>query len=295
MYWEEMREEQFTKAIEDFGGLCVLPLSSLEKHGQHLPVGADGYIADAVLAEATKLEDVVIFPTSCWLGDVSAHPETKADGRPKWRGAIELSTDLQLTLLEEIFDEIRRNGFYKVILLCKQPATANIAGLFMRYMGYEKRDYAMFTMKAVNPKVSNPEAVLKAVTGRRADFHMITDEDIKTLERWVAEGITGVGYCDTALMLAAQEHLVATDRYNAETNVPVCDLSDFDADVITFNGMQNLKCPNIACPAVPEGCTKSIGQALLKLNAEALAAAFKLLKTDEECMRIANGIPMGQK
>ena len=295
MYWEEMREEQFTKAIEDFGGICVVPLTCLEKRGQHLPVGADGYIADAVLAEALKIEDVVVFPTSCWLGDVSAHPETKADGKPKWRGAIELSTDLQLTLLEEIFDEIARNGFYKVILLCKQPAGAGIAGLFMRYMGYQKRDYAMFTMKAVNPTVSSPEAVLKAVTQRKADFPMITEEDIKTLEHWVAEGMTGVGYCDTALMLAAQEQLVATNRYNADKNEAACDLSGFEADAITFNGMRNLKYPDVACSAVPEGCTKSIGQALLKLNAEALAAAFKLLKTDEECMRIARGIPMGQK
>ena len=295
MYWEEMREEQFNVAIEKFGGLCVLPLTSLEKHGQHLPVGTDKYIAEAIIEEATKLEDVVVFPTGCWLGDVSTQPETKADGKPKWRGAINLSTDLQLTLLEEIFDEIRRNGFTKVVLIRKQPAGANISGLFMRYIAYNKRDYAMFTMNPVDPQISAPAAVLKTVTERRADFPMITDDDIKTLENWAAQGLNKSIYWDTPLMLAVKEHLVAKNRYNAEKNEPVRDLSAFDADTIMFSGMQNLRCPNALCVEVPEGCTKSIGQAILKINAEALAAAFKLLKTDEECMRIVNGLPMTLK
>ena len=82
MLWQDLREEEFEDAIKRSKGLCVLPMGCLEKHAQHLPVGADGYIADAILAEAMKIEDVVVFPTSCWLGDVSAHPETKADGIP---------------------------------------------------------------------------------------------------------------------------------------------------------------------------------------------------------------------
>ena len=295
MRWEDLREEEFESAIEKSKGLCVLPLGCLEKHGQHLPVGTDKYIAEAVIEEATKLEAVVVFPTGCWLGDVSAQPETNSDGKPKWRGSINLSTDLQLTLLEEIFDEIRRNGFTKVVLIRKQPAGANISGLFMRYIAYNKRDYAMFTMNPVDPQISAPAAVLKTVTERRADFPMITDDDIKTLENWAAQGLNKSVYWDTPLMLAMKEQLVAKNRYNAEKNDPVRDLSAFDADTIMFSGMQNLRCPNGLCVEVPEGCTKSIGQAILKINAEAMAAAFKLLKADEECMRIVNGIPMGQK
>lgn len=293
MYWEEMREEQFREAIAAFGGLCVLPLTGLEKHGQHLPVGADGYIAAAILAEATKLEDAVIFPTGCWLGGVSAHAETVA-GKPRRRGSIELSADLQLTLLEEICGEIRRTGFTKVVLICKQPDTAAISGLFSRYIDYENLDYAIFTMNAVNTQASTPEAVLKTVTERRKDFPMITAADLQTLERWANEQPGNTVYCDTALMLACRDYLVAQNRYNAETNIPARDLSAFDAYGITFSGMQNLRTPNALCPEVPQGCTKSIGQAVLQINAERMADAFRLLKTDEECLRIAKGIPMEQ-
>ena len=41
MLWENLREEEFYDAIEASGGVCVVPVGCLEKHGQHLPVGTD--------------------------------------------------------------------------------------------------------------------------------------------------------------------------------------------------------------------------------------------------------------
>ena len=49
MYWEDMREEQFPIALTDFSGLCVLPLSAMEKKGEYLPVAADGMIVDSII------------------------------------------------------------------------------------------------------------------------------------------------------------------------------------------------------------------------------------------------------
>ena len=66
MLWENLREEEFESAIEKSGKLCVIPIGCLEKHGQHLPVGTDNFIAKKVVYEAAKQEDVVIFdPGSC--------------------------------------------------------------------------------------------------------------------------------------------------------------------------------------------------------------------------------------
>ena len=64
MLWENLREEEFQGAIEKSGGLCVMVLGCLEKHGQHLPVGTDSLKGDGIVKEAAKLEDVVIFPTT---------------------------------------------------------------------------------------------------------------------------------------------------------------------------------------------------------------------------------------
>ena len=71
MIWEALREEEFEEAIEKSGGLCVIPMGCLEKHGQHLPVGTDVYIAESVVEEAAKLEDVMILHAGPWLGEVS--------------------------------------------------------------------------------------------------------------------------------------------------------------------------------------------------------------------------------
>lgn len=290
MYWERMREEEFAVAIEKFGGLCALPLSGMEKHGQHLPVGTDSMIADVIIDEALKIEDTVIFPTGGWLGDVSFHYETTPSGTAKWRGAIELSKDLQLTLLEEICDEIRRCGFRKVLIIYKNPTCTGLAGLFTRQIEYERRDYATMIVSAVNEEKSKPEYILKTVTERRADFPMITGEDLHTLQRWAKEGQKSITYMDTSLMLAARRHLVAKERMHEGQNAAGYNTSSF-LEGVTFTGMNRKMFPNGMYAEVADGCTESIGEAILKINAEHLASVFKLLKADEECVRIANGIP----
>lgn len=290
MYWERMREEEFAVAIEKFGGLCALPLSGMEKHGQHLPVGTDSMIADVIIDEALKIEDTVIFPTGGWLGDVSFHYETTPSGTAKWRGAIELSKDLQLTLLEEICDEIRRCGFRKVLIIYKNPTCTGLAGLFTRQIEYERRDYATMIVSAVNEEKAAPSYILKTVTERKEDFPMITDADIQTLNRWAESGQKSITYVDTALMLAAYRRLVAKERMHVEKNTALYDTSAFEEDMV-FTGMRSKKHPYGIYADVAEGCTESIGAAILKIQAEHLASVFKLLKADEECVRIANGIP----
>lgn len=295
MYWEDMREEQFPIAIGDFGGLCVLPLSSIEKKGEHLPVGADGFIVDAIIKEAAEREDVVVFPTGYWLGDVSATHMTKANGETMWYGAIEMSQELQITVLEELCDEIARNGFRKILIVYKQPfnsvvykqlSNSILVGLFLRHMSYHKKPYSTLIVDAVNEEISRPENVLKTINERRTEFPMITDEDIKTLEKWAETGYGGknVTFCDTAMVMANYEELVAKERYEAEdygsTHLADC-LQNVD---VTYANMWNMNYPNGCCGFPPHGCTKGIGEAILKINAEFMAGVFKVIKEDEKCV-----------
>ena len=55
------------------GALCVLPVGSLEQHGEHLPVGTDSLLVETVVLRAAGLTccDVVVAPT-VWTG-LSAH------------------------------------------------------------------------------------------------------------------------------------------------------------------------------------------------------------------------------
>lgn len=293
MYWDEMKSYQFEEAIEKLGGLCVLPVSGLDKHGKHLPVGTDGYIANAIIEEATKLEEVVVFPMGGWIGDVSAYHINNPDGTPKWKGLIEISQDLQATVLEEICDEIGRNGFRKVLLICKQPSDFYTVGYFLRQFGYEKRDYALLRVNAVNEEISKPENVLKTITERRNEFPMITEDDIKTLEKWAETEREGENatYYDAALVMAKHDDLVVKDGTAQENGKCGHCVDSLVEDGITFANMKNVQCEGADMEILPDGCTKSIGEAILKINAEHMAKVFKLLKEDEKHVRMSKGLP----
>lgn len=51
------------------GAVCVLPVGSLEQHGEHLPVGTDSLLVEAVCLRAAALAraDVIVAPT-LWTG-----------------------------------------------------------------------------------------------------------------------------------------------------------------------------------------------------------------------------------
>ncbi len=108
MLWENLREEEFDAAIEKSNKVCVVPIGCLEKHGQHLPVGTDTQTAYYIAKEATKLEDVVVFPP-VYFGDVL--------GLYMWKGTIAFSSELLQQMLTELCAEIARNGFKKILIL----------------------------------------------------------------------------------------------------------------------------------------------------------------------------------
>lgn len=107
MFWEELNVNGFVEAVEKSCGVCVFPIGCLEKHGNHLPLGTDIYVAREVAARAAQLEDFMIFP-SYPLGIV-AEVKHKA-------GTIAISSQLQFQVLEAVFDEIARNGFKKILI-----------------------------------------------------------------------------------------------------------------------------------------------------------------------------------
>ena len=67
MNWEYLRSDEMKEAIEKSGGLCVLPIGCLEKHGPHEPLGTDGFEAKEVVERAAELEYAVVFPTGISL------------------------------------------------------------------------------------------------------------------------------------------------------------------------------------------------------------------------------------
>lgn len=293
MIWEALREEEFQDAIKRSGGLCVIPIGCLEKHGQHLPVGTDAYIADSVVEEAAKLEDVVILHAGPWLGEVSGFHQDAAPAAVHRMGCIGIKQETILRVLEELCDEVARNGFRKVLILSSHGGNVMMLNHFLRCQTYEKKGYATMWAWAVDDNLTEPEPLLKEIRSRREEFPMITDEDIKVLEGWLPTGYGG-GHADfreAAMVMADHPELVAEDRYDAEDGRGNPRARYLMQEGLHLANSWFASSPNCYSGLPPYGCSVGIGQAMKKINAERLARIFKRVKENEDCIRIADLLP----
>ena len=293
MIWDNLREEEFEGAIEKSKGLCVIPIGCVEKHGQHLPVGTDYIEAMTIAAEAAKLEDVVIFPIGAWLGEVSCFHAFKDPGAAKLRGCIGIKQSTILLVLEELCDEIARNGFSKILLVNNHGGNVGIINHFLRCQSYYPKPYATMTAYASPGNLCDPKNIYKTVTERRAEFPDLTDEDMEVLRKLAETGYGGGHghFKETAIVMSADESLVAPDRYDAEDG-----LSNHRTDYLRDAGINATNDwlanhPNSYSGYPPFGCSKAIGDAFVKICAETLANAYKVIKEDEDCVRSAQMLP----
>jgi creatinine amidohydrolase len=81
-------------------GVVLIPVGSLEQHGDHLPVGCDSILVEAIALEAAELAevDVLITPT-LWCG-VSRH-------HLRFGATATISNDTLFQLTRELFESLR--------------------------------------------------------------------------------------------------------------------------------------------------------------------------------------------
>lgn len=293
MIWDNLREEEFEGAIKKSGGLCVIPLGCIEKHGQHLPVGTDYIEAMTIVKAAAEIEDVVIFPVGAWLGEVSCFHAFKDPGAVKLRGCIGIKQSTILTVLEELCDEIARNGFNKILIVNCHGGNIPIVSHFLRCQSYSFKPYATMSAFAFSFPDMEPQKLLCTVIERKDEFSYITKEDIETLKKYAKTGYGG-GHGDfreTAVVMSADESLVAKDRYDAEDGQ-----SNHRTDYLRSAGVSATNdwlanYPNSYNGYPPFGCSKTIGDAMVKVCAEKLAKTFKIIKEDDDCVRSAQMLP----
>lgn len=293
MKWEFLREEEFEGAIERSGGLCVMTLGCLEKHGQHLPVGTDSIKGDRIVELAAEKADVMMFPTTMWLGDVTASHCFVNPSKTKKHGFIGISPQTMLTVLEELCDEIARNGFTKILICTSHGGNGSLVGLFTKIPIRKRKKYAVMTCGAYDFREQlDPKNVLEAAKKDPEYFSMLTKEDFETLERFAKTG-SGGGHADfkeTALVYGTHPHLVAPDRFEAESGAnigrlvfpPQYGIGTYATWVANF--------PNVFSGYAPLGCSPTIGEAYLKLSVDRLAEIFTYLKNNNDCVDVAREI-----
>jgi creatinine amidohydrolase len=129
---EELTSPEFESAVATAGGVCVIPLGIIEKHGPHLPLGTDLFEAREVAFTAAKKEYAVVFPPY-FTGQIF-----EAKHQP---GAMAYSTELMWKMLDETCAELSRNGLKKIILVNGHGGNNSFLAFFCQAQLASPRDY----------------------------------------------------------------------------------------------------------------------------------------------------------
>ena len=132
--YEELTAPQLVEAVARSGGVCIIPMGILEKHGPHLPLGTDLLSIREVALRAARQEYSVVFP-QYFCGQIF-----EAKHQP---GTIAYSTDLIWKLLQETCDELARNGFKKIILANGHGGNRFFTYYFCQAQLEKPRDYSV--------------------------------------------------------------------------------------------------------------------------------------------------------
>ena len=129
---------------EASGGVCVIPMGCVEKHGLHLPLGQDILQVSGIAYEASKLETFTVF-ADYTFGDVPmGYPSAP-------EGSITISPELQLDLLMELCDQIARWGYKKIVLYNGHGGNAPLINIAMREWTEKKRNYLLYAISIKLP------------------------------------------------------------------------------------------------------------------------------------------------
>ncbi len=181
MKWEELTAPEFSKAVEVAKGVCLLSVGCLEKHGEHLPLGTDTIWGQTLAEKVAEVEPAIVFP-QYYFGQINcARHEV---------GAVAIRHKLLLDLLENVCDEISRNGMKKIILLNAHGGNEHFLQFFAQVMLERKRDYVVYVI-------------------RLGDYGQYDDSTWNEMRETAIDGHGGE--CETSQMLAIRDDLVKMD------------------------------------------------------------------------------------
>jgi creatinine amidohydrolase len=147
---EELTSPKFTRAVDLAGGVCVIPLGIIEKHGPHLPLGTDLFEAREISFTAASKEYAVVFPPY-FVGQIF-----EAKHQP---GAIAYSTDMMWKMLEETCGELSRNGLKKIILVNGHGGNTSFLQYFCQAQLAKQNNYIVVLFQPGGPDPVNAKEI----------------------------------------------------------------------------------------------------------------------------------------
>lgn len=288
MKWENLTSTEFDEAIEKSEGVCLLPIGCLERHGEHLVVGCDGYAANHIANLAAEKEYAVVFPAGHWLGEVIPNHSNDREvlKTKQLRGYISIKPQTLLTILEELCDEIYRNGFNKILIVNSHGGNTALLNLFTRGILYKKRDYCVMWTN-INT-TGNGDAFYEKISAQKERFNYLTEEDFETLKRVGETGFGGghAAFHETAFLMGQDTKLCRPEKFyqEAQSNHRMDHITNMG---INFGGAWAANHPKAFCGYANTGCTEAVGKAYCEIVSDNLADKIRVIKEDTECLKIA--------
>lgn len=135
MQWENLTSLDFGTAVAQCQGVGLIPVGVLESHASHLPLGTDIFTAHFVACRAAGQEPAIVFPQYPYsINHETAHLP----------GGVVIKRELAFALLENICDEMYRNGLHKIILLSGHGGNRYFLPLFVQTLPEKAKPYVVY-------------------------------------------------------------------------------------------------------------------------------------------------------
>jgi creatinine amidohydrolase len=258
MRWEELTGDQFPQMAAQVRGVCLLPLSCIERHGHHLPLATDMYIAREICRRAAEIEPAIIFPDLIFTQILEAR---------HYPGTIAIDPDLILRLLDNVCREIARNGLRKIVIVNAHGGNDHLVNFFAQIQLASPRDYVVYV----------------------AHYHLLTPEDEAALQaQWETTVDGHAGEIETSAILTIRPDLVHKDRLPADgEGLPLDRLK-----ALKDNGIGTGIWWYADHPTHYRGdgrpATAEKGERLLAALGRKLAQIIRVIKEDRETERLQN-------
>ncbi len=245
--WDELTASDWPRALERAGGVAILPIGVLEKHGPHAPIGSDLIHVREWAARATRSEYAVVFP-DYFYGQIY-----EARHQP---GTFALPSRLLWDLLDATCDEIARNGFKKILIINGHGGNPNFLRFFVQAQLEKRRDYVVY----FHDPAPDPALTEQMTKMRKSD----------------PAGDSHAGERETSTLLYLRPDLVKQDRAASESgaNQKRLTLPDLYTGIWWFGSYPNHYAGDGAV------ATREFGQLITEHRIASIVKALRTIKAD---------------
>lgn len=136
LLWEDLTVDGFAAAVKKTQGVVLVPFGCLEKHGHHMPLGTDSFVAHEVCRRAAERETAVVFPMS---------PFGMVEEVKHMRGTVSLSNKVMFAVFDEMCDEFARNGLTKIVFVNDHGGNSSFLATFLKSRLEKRRPYRCYS------------------------------------------------------------------------------------------------------------------------------------------------------